>query len=134
LFPYNTFYAPYFLRYNLKVWYRLMFLMVHLHTLLYTCCAHIRVCMISTPKFNVRNSSSVLVTASSRKQKKRFAQMLYFSIKLHYFRRSLTGVSKKRPVSLCYVAGRHNCKLQVDYKNYKIIYAFMYITYCNFYK
>lgn len=121
-----------FLRHNLKVWYRLMVLMVHLHTLLHTCSAHR--CKISTPKFNVRNSSSILVTASSRKQKKSFVEMLYFFIKLHYFRMSLTGISHKQPVSLCFAAGRHNCKLQVDYKNYKIIQAFMHITYSNFYK
>lgn len=95
-FPRTHFIPVNFLRCNLKVWYRLMFLMVHLHTLLHTCSAHRR--KISTTKCNVRNSSSILVTASSRKQKKSFVEMLYFFL-LNFiiFEGLLQGCPKSSP-------------------------------------
>lgn len=102
-----------FLRYNLKFWYRLMFLKVYLHMLLRTCCAHRFT--ISTKNLICVIPIVYLVTASGRKQ------MLYSSIKLHYFRRSLTGVSNTLPTRLRYAASRQNCKLQVYYGNYTII-------------
>lgn len=78
-----------FLRYNFKVWYRLMFLKVYLHTLLHTCCA--QRFMISTPKFNTRNFHTVLVTASGRKRRNVLHRCYIFPLNFIIFDDLLQG-------------------------------------------